>query len=135
MRPNTYNPDCDFDPDQRDLDASIEERNKTEPDATEPDAEYGDGEMSHLSDRNVPNDLNGTVQGKMIVFTISELSGLIEAEIERQTPAIIERFVEEVEKESRRMYLSDKMDGETHGEYTQLAMQTVKARRSGGGEK
>jgi hypothetical protein len=34
MRPNTYNPDCDFDPDQRDLDASIEERNKTEPDAT-----------------------------------------------------------------------------------------------------
>lgn len=35
MRPNTYNPDCDFDPDQRDLDASIEERNKTEPDATE----------------------------------------------------------------------------------------------------
>lgn len=38
MRPNTYNPDCDFDPDQRDLDASIKERNKTEPDATEPDA-------------------------------------------------------------------------------------------------
>lgn len=35
MRPNTYNPDCDFDPDQRDLDASIKERNKTEPDATE----------------------------------------------------------------------------------------------------
>ena len=34
MRPNTYNPDCDFDPDQRDLDASIEERNKTEPNAT-----------------------------------------------------------------------------------------------------
>lgn len=28
MRPNTYNPDCDFDPDQRDLDALLEERNK-----------------------------------------------------------------------------------------------------------
>lgn len=35
MRPNTYNPDCDFDPDQRDLDASIKERNKTESDATD----------------------------------------------------------------------------------------------------
>lgn len=37
MRPNTYNPDCDFDPDQRDLDASIKERNKTESDATDED--------------------------------------------------------------------------------------------------
>lgn len=89
------------------------------------------GEMSHLSDENVPNNINGTVQGKMIVFTISELSGLIEAEIERQTPAIIERFVKEVEKEIVEPSGDDLFDGHqllTTGSVLEV-MRTVQVRQ------
>ena len=66
-------------------------------------------------------------------FSCEGMVEFAQAEIERQTPAIIENVFDELEKEITR--LRNKVQGYSERrEHAYEAMQTVKARRSGGEE-
>ena len=98
MRPNTYNPDCDFDPDQRDLDASIEERNKTEPDATvrayENSALY-EFEL-YLHENGQALRIPDAIPGSVMVAAEKFAEQYATKHLERQTPAIERNVIAKV---------------------------------------
>lgn len=119
MRPNTYNPDCDFDPDQRDLDASIKERNKTESDATE--RARADAILQKHFWHQLPQP---TIIDVMVLF--------LESETPRIKADAVWEFVAEVEKEANRLMDASKSRYGLQsqiGDHYPSAIQQVQARQ------
>lgn len=141
MRPNTYNPDCDFDPDQRDLDASIKERNKTESDATERARAFRESYDRTLENAkvwmgshpwafDVFEQKDGTTETEGEHYT-RIMAAFLESETPRIKADAVREFIAEVEKEIVEPSGDDLFDGHqllTTGSVLEV-MQTVQARQ------